>query len=159
MQAHKSLKFCLILAFGVLAISGLLVFWQRPPVPLLPLPFPFLLQQQPDNRPTCQLQWDAAGNCSAPAPKSEKLCLDPPFRAQLIPNGRKMCWRSSAATLAPASPFRAWFEFFWIDNFAEFLTLWANIYKKKHTHKHKELVCKLQHTRGTNQNMTQNHQI
>lgn len=106
--AHKSTQLCLILVFGVAAVSGLLVFWQRLSVSTPP-PSPINSGQtaiQP-----CQLWWEA-GDCSVPAPKSERLCLDPPCSAALVMSSaalrslrdeRGKCWRSCVQLFSPPS--------------------------------------------------------
>lgn len=75
---HNYNRFCLVPVFGVAAV--------RP---------------NPPTSKQCQLWWEV-GNCSIPAPESERLCLDPPCGAALC---KLCCTKTSKMTEAVL---RAW---------------------------------------------------
>lgn len=96
-----------------------MAFWSFGSVCPSPLPrfsrLPLVNRGQTANR-SCQLWWEV-GDCSVPAPKSERLCLDPPCRAELhlhwahrcvlvFQDEWRLCWWSCVQLFSFVYPFR-----------------------------------------------------
>lgn len=93
-----------------LPLQQLVAFWSFGSVCPSPLPhstrLPLVSNSRQTAKRSCQLWWEA-GDCSVPAPKSERLCLAPPCRAEL--HWERRClpgWTKDDAILLSCLSFR-----------------------------------------------------